>query len=112
MRTFAIEEEYGYRYWVCRCSDEEAAEIIRRWKTMKGLNCLVAVTMLFPKAIECEFRAWRKVMDLGATAVHMHECEDSQIKGVEHDIPETEDGSFWLDGKQYDPNCLFKRNNS
>ena len=76
-----IEEEYGYRYWVADLTPDELEEIRARWKTMRGLNCLVPVRVIIPQAREV---SWSK--NLGEPNCHIHEEDDSFLEGVKYKI--------------------------
>lgn len=100
-----ITEEYGYRHWLAVLTEQEFDEFVARWKTIKGLSCLVPINFLLPKAYLAnrdEFQAAEE----SATAhgdrcvsAHIHESDDSSIEGVDYVIPEQE--QFEIDGLVY-----------
>jgi hypothetical protein len=100
-----ITEEYGYQHWLAVLEPAAFEAACARWKTMKGLNCLVPVPFLFPtvtlatreelaSAEEQAYFAGDKVV-----GVHVHQADDSSIGGVDYVIPETD--HFEIDGKVY-----------
>jgi hypothetical protein len=94
MNTILIDEEFGYKMWIAKVSDIELSELIRRWKTMRGLNCLVPVTTIFPTALEIDVD-----FDIGENVIraHVHECEDSFFESADgYEIPES--NVFFIDG--------------
>jgi hypothetical protein len=112
-----ISEEYGYQHWWVLYTKNEFAEACRRWKTMKGLNCLVPVDLIFlgargqfgewpPKAVCKSLAAKCKVY-----CAHVHEADDSHLATVSYTIPETVDGNedlFELDGVVYTDNQIMQ----
>jgi hypothetical protein len=38
--TLVIEEEYGYKWWVAKLTEQEWQDLRERWQTIRGLNCL------------------------------------------------------------------------
>ncbi len=98
-----ISEEYGYRHWLAELTDREYQGLIARWETMRGLNCLVPVTMIVPQAIEIEEGMAtcfdRNKIPKDAKHCHIHECDDSRLEGTNYQIPEDED--FWICGVRY-----------
>lgn len=114
MPVLFIDEEYGYRHWIADLTEEEWQALQQRWRTIRGLNCLVPVRFLVPKAklIEWEdvdspdfgkkFHAERARATVFA---HVHECDDSRLTGCDdYEIPEIPgDGrmGFEIDGRYY-----------
>ena len=107
----SISEEYGYQHWWAVYTPEQFEDIKRRWQTMKGLNCLVPVDLIFPGARGC-FGEWPpealcpKNVDENYVTVsaHVHQCDDSHLADVAYDIPpnaDEDDDSFELDGVVY-----------
>ena len=100
-----ITEEYGYQHWLAVLTQTEFDAAVARWKTMKGLHCLVPVPLLFPQAQlatrEELTAAEEQAMTYGDKSVwvHVHQADDSHIAGVVYEIPETE--NFEIDGKVY-----------
>lgn len=95
-----IREEYGYREWVAELTEDEYADLVRRWETMRGLSCLVPVTLIIPQAREALEEEYNYDFVNGCKACHIHECDDSHLEGSEYNIPEDE--NFWMDGKKYE----------
>jgi len=106
-----IEEEFGYQYWWALYTPGQFEDIKRRWQTMKGLNCLVPVDLIFPGARGC-FGEWPPealcIMEFANTVevgAHVHQHDDSYVDNLPYDIPETvngvDDGSFEIDGVVY-----------
>lgn len=105
-----ISEEYGYQHWWALYTQEEFDEVRRRWKTMKGLNCLVPVDLIFPGA-RGQFGEWPpKAVCKGLFSTyevygaHVHDSDDSHLETVRYTIPDTVDGNenlFELDGVVY-----------
>ena len=102
MITINISEEYGCRDWVAKLTEKEYKELITRWCTMRGLKCLVPVTLIIPQAVETR----NPVDSITDIRCHIHECGDSYLQGCNYNIPE--DKFFWIDGKKYDDKTLFK----
>lgn len=113
MPTLWIEEEYGYRDWVAELSEEELAELRRRWCTMRGLFCSVPVPLIVPQAREASEEDSMNYSREGWLSAHIHECNDSWLEGVDYEIPEAEPGVFHMDGRQYTlvdfSNMLYSR---
>ncbi len=99
-----ISEEYGYRHWLAELTDAEYQELIRRWETMRGLNCLVPVKLIVPQAREMSDE---EDYPQEAKRCHIHECDDSHLEGSSYKIPDDE--FFWLDGQKYDKMDLYDR---
>jgi hypothetical protein len=91
MKTIYISEEYGYRSWLAKVEDSEMPELIRRWETIKGINCLVDVRKIFPTAVQID--GYNEDVDYTA---HVHEPEDSYFSATGYKIPEAE--NFEIDG--------------
>jgi hypothetical protein len=115
-----IDEEYGYRNWILIVGDAELEEIKRRWATMRGLTCLVPVTMIFPHAKRCTVEDWLEWSDsempqakrdelereARVFRAHVHESDDSSFDALpEFKIPEARgfeiDGKAWRDDELY-----------
>lgn len=105
-----IVEEYGYQHWWLLCTQAEFDEICRRWQTMKRLNCLVPVDLIFPGA-RGQFGEWppealctTRAADARVVRAHVHESDDSFLETVNYTIPpatDENDDSFELDGVVY-----------
>jgi len=112
-----IVEEYGYQDWWAVYTPEQFENIKRRWQTMKGLNCLVPVDIVFPGARGC-YGEWPPKALCPAEAekckvvnAHVHQYDDSYLEGVTYEIPppaNEEDDSFEIDGVQYSANTVHK----
>jgi hypothetical protein len=95
MNKILIDEEYGYKMWIAEVSDVELSELIRRWKTIRGLNCLVPVTSIFPTAKEIDIL--EEDIEKDVIKAHVHECDDSYFEAAgEYKIPESD--HFSIDG--------------
>ena len=111
MITIFIQEEYGYRDWVAEMTEDEYELLLDSWNSMRGLNCLVPVTLIIPQAkpfiIE---EGWRDKLPEKFKRCHIHECDDSYLEGTEYRPPEDE--CFIMDGiryEQYGLNWYSKR---
>jgi hypothetical protein len=100
-----ITEEYGYRHWLAIVTEQEFDAFVARWKTIKGLSCLVPINFLLPSAHVAD-RAEFQAAEENATAhgdrcvsAHIHESDDSSIEGVDYTIPEQD--NFEIDGRVY-----------
>jgi hypothetical protein len=100
-----ITEEYGYRHWLAILTAQEFEEFVSRWKTIKGLSCLVPINFLLPQAYLANREEFQAAEE-NATAhgdqcvsAHIHESDDSSIEGVDYVIPEQDE--FEIDGKVY-----------
>jgi len=93
-----IDEEYGFRNWVAELTEEEYQQLLARWATIKGLNCLVPIPFIIPQAKRVEDGA---PLPEGALSCHIHECDDSWLEGAGRGVPVTKDHSFWMDGICY-----------
>jgi len=110
-----VEEEYGYGYWLAIVCDQDLEEIKRRWLTMRGLNCLVPITMIFPTAKRCSIEDWEEwINPPSGTNVfhsHVHQADDSHFDALpKYKIPEAD--KFEIDGKSYSDDDLFAANNT
>jgi hypothetical protein len=92
-----IVEEYGYRDWLAKLDPWEYQDLIRRWKTIRGLTCLVPVKLIVPQAKELD--DLRPVEVKYDKRCHIHEHDDSYLQDVDYKIPE--DTHFWMDGRMY-----------
>jgi hypothetical protein len=102
MIKLLIDEEYGYATWLAELTQEEYMQLLARWETMRGLNCLVPVRMVIPQAKEIELEQVIKMLDRGETfyRCHMHEDDDSHLEGSNYTIPK--DTHFWIEGRKYE----------
>jgi hypothetical protein len=98
MPTLLISEEYGHRRWLAELTDEEYQTACNRWRTMRGLNCLVPVQLLFPNATPYWPKPGDPVLEY-ALHCHMHMHDDSGLDGVDYQIPDAP--TFWIDGREY-----------
>lgn len=103
-----ISEEYGYRYWSAELTAEEWERLVARWKTMRGLCCLVPVPVIMPRARELSDEELESY-DFSRPHVrcHVHEADDSYLQGVDYAIPAVDYAGgtrrFWIDGESHDP---------
>lgn len=102
MIKLLIDEEYGYRTWLAKLSQEEYVCLLGRWETMRGLSCLVPVKLIVPQAIEISDDDVSRMLDNGETfyRCHVHEPDDSHLEGSTYSIPE--DTHFWMEGRKYE----------
>lgn len=102
MITLIIDEEYGYRTWIAELTQDEYAQLLARWETIRGMNCLVPIRLVIPQAIEITDEDVISLIDEGRTyyRCHMHEEDDSHLEGSHYDIPQ--DTHFWMDGRRYE----------
>ena len=77
--------------------DVEYEDLVRRWKTMKGLHSCVPVRFIIPQAVLCPAII---SPDDDWILCHIHESDDSYLTGVDYLIPESENGTFSIDGVQ------------
>ena len=45
-----IREEFGFAHWAAILTNDEYRDLLRRWETMRGLNCCVPVVTIVPQA--------------------------------------------------------------
>lgn len=100
-----IEEEYGYAHWYAIYSRREYAQICDRWMTMKNLNCLVPVRLVFPGAKPYDPASPpicnSERLEMDESYAHVHESEDSAFGGCpSYKIPDN-DGDFEINGRVY-----------
>ena len=93
-----IQEEYGFGHYLAVLTSAEYRELIRRWETMRGLNCQVPVQWIVPQARRLD---WPPPVGAFDASCHIHESEDSYLEGSVYRIPDSEDGRFWIDGEAY-----------
>lgn len=103
-----ISEEYGYRTWVAVLTTEQYQQLLARWSTIKGLNCMVPVKLIVPQAVEVDRFDRSRVTH----ECHIHECDDSYLAGSDYRIPDTDDGTFVIEGRSYAPMDLYRMNNA
>ena len=113
INVMLIDEEYGYQRWINFLPDKELEEVKRRWKTMKGLNCLVGIKMIFPTARQSTMKEWEEwseaeLEDHRVVSAHVHESDDSRIEGFEWTIPEAD--RVEVGGGKYSHDDLFAMN--
>jgi hypothetical protein len=93
-----IQEEFGFAHWAAILTNDEYRDLLRRWETMRGLNCCVPVARIVPQAERL------KAGDLANAAFdafcHVHECDDSYLDGSGYMIPDTINGEFCIDGDE------------
>lgn len=97
-----ISEEYGYQHWYLTCSPADYIPLLRRWDTMKGLNCLVPVDLIFPDVqpyVPCKSICANDMDLFEIRRAHVHECDDSGIEGSTYRIPDAE--NFEIEGVTY-----------
>lgn len=110
MIKILIKEEYGYREWVANLTQEEYADLLNRWETMRGLNCLVPVPLIIPQAVQITDEELIAFLDSGQTyyRCHIHEHDDSYLEGSYYRIPEAE--YFYMEGIKYEKfDCVPQR---
>src|SRR5262245_48737628 len=102
MIKLLIDEEYGYRTWLAELSQEEYAQLLKRWETIRGMSCLVPVRLVVPQAVEITDEKVIEMLDAGQTfyRCHMHEEDDSHLEGSIYEIPA--DTHFWMEGRKYE----------
>jgi hypothetical protein len=83
-----IDEEYGFQTWWVVYTPAQFAEVCYKWTTMKNLNCLVPVDLIFPGARGC-FGEWppRAVCPVDFETyerhtAHVHQADDSYFTGA------------------------------
>jgi len=114
MPVLFIDEEYGYKHWIADLTDEEWQALQQRWRTIKGMSCLVPVRFLVPKAKLIEWGAdvdgpefakkFHECRDRATVFAHFHEYDDSSLTGChDYKIPRGDsDGyDFEVDGRKY-----------
>lgn len=102
MIKILIDEEYGYRTWLAKLTQEEYAQLLQRWETMRGLNPLVPVKLIIPQAVKVEDSDVLAMFDDGETFYncHIHDYDDSYLEGSCYSIPDDE--GFWIGGQKYE----------
>lgn len=95
-----IREEYGYQDWYAELTHEEYQDLLKRWRTLRGVTCLVPVTLIIPQAKELDDE--RRVDPDFTHRCHIHESDDSYLEGCDYKIPEDE--NFWMDGRMWKEN--------
>lgn len=102
MIKLLIDEEYGYRTWLAKLSQEEYAQLLARWETIRGMSCLVPVLLVIPQAKEITDEEVIVMLDNGETyyRCHIHEEDDSHLEGSRYRIPD--DTNFWMEGHKYE----------
>jgi hypothetical protein len=105
-----IQEEYGYQHWWLLCTEDDFAEVCRRWQTMKNLSCLVPIDLVFPGA-RGQFNQWppeaackSRAENARVVRAHVHQCDDSWLDDITYNIPtslDESDDSFEIDGVVY-----------
>lgn len=113
MPVLFIDEEYGYRHWIADLTDEEWQALQQRWRTIKGMNCLVPVRFLVPKAKLIEWgdydgkdfgKRFHECRDRATVFAHFHDEDDSRLSGCDdYEIPSLNDDrmGFEIDGRRY-----------
>lgn len=95
-----VSEEYGYRDWVSVLTESQFNDFVERWKTIKGLSCLVPVPHIVPEATLIDRDGFIAAIEQAdaqgdrLVRVHVHESDDSHIEGVEHTIPDADNFEF------------------
>ena len=100
-----ISEEYGFPHWFVVYNRRVLEQVKNHWKTMKNLNCLVPVPLIFPGAKQyCDDHP--PICDVERDAMqvfhaHVHESDDSGFDGCPNfKIPDDE-GDFEINGKVF-----------
>jgi len=114
MPVLFIDEEYGYRYWIADLTDAEWQALQQRWRTIKGMNCLVPTRFLVPQAKLIEWaesdspedysKKFHGHHDRATVFAHFHEHDDSHLTGCEdYEIPlaDPDRMRFEIDGVAY-----------
>jgi hypothetical protein len=94
-----INVEHGNAYWEAALSLEEFIELQNRWKTIRGLHCLVPVNLIIPQAkpiAEEPNLSWNTKYN---RRCHIHMHSDSWLEGINYRIPEAE--YFHMEGQTY-----------
>jgi hypothetical protein len=110
-KFLVISEEYGCQMWYAILSEVEFEKLSKRWKTIKGLNCLVPINFIIEGAkplVQYDFFSINfdnkkiHLIDVenffDIVECHIHQSDDSFIEGVDYGIPE---GNFEIDGKVF-----------
>lgn len=85
-----IDEEYGYRLWEADLTDAEFEQLKTRWRTMKGLHCMVPVRLIIPQARPADPEKQEPGWGYRVNC-HVHEHDDSILTGcTDYQIPEGE----------------------
>lgn len=96
-----ISEEYGYQHWYGIYHEDHYRNIVARWNTMKGLNCLVPVDFVIPGAMLYydRYPVCENTLDQYTIRhAHIHECDDSHLDGA-NPVPDAE--NFEIEGRVY-----------
>lgn len=106
-----ISEEYGCQMWYAILSEMEFEKLSNKWKTIRGLNCLVPVNFIIENAkplVQYDFfvvKYFDKEIHLvdvenffEIVDCHIHQWDDSFIGNVEYEIPQ---GNFEINGKSF-----------
>lgn len=96
-----ISEEYGYQNWYGLYDENQYKNIVARWNTMKGLNCLVPVDFIIPHAMlyESRYPVCENSLDqFEIKHAHIHESDDSHLDGA-NPVPPADD--FEIEGRVY-----------
>ena len=76
-----ISEEYGYQHWFAVYNQRVYEQVKNRWQTMRNLNCIVPVTLIFPGAKQYLDRdppiCKTEMADMTVSHAHVHQCDDS-----------------------------------
>jgi hypothetical protein len=103
MIKLLIEEEYGYRWWLAELTQDEYAQLLRRWETMRGLCCKVPVPLIVPQAVRISddemITMWNRESVESFYRCHVDDYDSSYIEGSCYEIPLDE--YFWMDGQKY-----------
>lgn len=105
-----VSEEYGYQNWYRICTEEEYREIVRRWNTMKGLNCLVPVDFVIPGAEpfhNCRYPVPETELEnYTIKGAHVHEPDDSGLDDAE---PVQDAETFEIEGTTYSEEEIMEK---
>lgn len=97
-----ISEEYGYQSWYGIYHEDHYRNIVARWNTMKGLNCLVPVDFIIPGAMlygSSRYPVCESTLDQYTIRhAHVHQCDDSYLDNA-RPVPEAD--NFEIEGRVY-----------
>ncbi len=103
-----IVEEYGFRDWYAELTEEEFEKLKTRWRTLRGLTCLVPIPFIIPQAKLLDDE--REKDPTYTHRCHIHDYDDSYLQGCDYKIPQ-DDEYFWMEGKKYSRPELYDLNN-
>lgn len=100
-----ISEEYGFQEWFAVYSRRVLYQVANRWQTMKNLNCLVPVPLIFPGAKQyCDNQppicaSERETMQV--YHAHVHESDDSGFDACPNFSIPDDGGDFEINDKTF-----------